>query len=351
VRRRVAVVWLAAACILAVSCGGSEKRVAGKAPPPPRAALVLPSGSADPAGDPYFRGLYAEAERRGARLETGGAVYDFGLSALLRAERPLPGGADSAQAMSEFVAWGAGLVMMGGAEFAAAAADAAREAPGTRFIVIDSRPPEESSGLPPNLSFARFAVEEAAFVSGALSGCLLGKGERAGFIGMAEDPEARTLGDAFACGFAFALGEEAPSFDLRLVKEGKPWNESLTRLMGKGMGAVMASRGPFLDDAAALAASRGILMALADPEPGRRAVQEPIARALKRRDAAVSFILGKYLDGGAGFALPAGLGLPEGCVGMDPGAGYEGIAAPHASVLARAAETARAAPWAARKPE
>jgi len=349
-RRPAAASVLFLAIILAsISAFSCAKRNAssGKYAPAPRAALVLPSGTRVFRDDPAFRGFYAEAERRKARLEAAGAVYGFGDSAVLRAEAPLPGGADSAQIVAELATWGAELVMLSGAEFSETALDAAREYPGIRFVALDAEAPadEEGNALSPrNLSYARIAVEEAAFVAGAFSGAVLAAGgsgaePRAGSIRMAEDEAAREAAIAFRAGFAFALGNADAAFDQRSVAAKKSWNDALGRLMKPSTGAVLVGRGPFRTDALELAGTRGILVVLADDDPVP-AGPEPLARAVKRLDAAAARVVSLFLDGGDEFRMPESLGISLGCAEMRPGKGYEGVAAPHAGLLARAGEAA-----------
>ncbi len=318
----------------------------GKYAPAPRAALVLPSGTRIFSDDPAFRGFYAEAERRKARLEAADVVYGFGDSAVLRAEAPLPGGADSAQIIAELAAWDAELVILSGTGFSETAVAAALEYPGIRFVALDASPPVEEgeARAPRNLSYARIAVEEAAFVAGAFAGAVLAAGgsgaePRAGSIRMAEDEAAREAAIAFGAGFAFALGKADAAFDQRSVAAKKSWNESLGRLMKPSTGAVLVGKGPFRPDALELAGTRGVLVVLADDDPVPSG-PEPLARAVKRQDAAAARVLSLFLDGGDEFRMPVSLGISLGCVEMRPGKGYEAVAAPHAGLLARAGEAA-----------
>jgi hypothetical protein len=290
-----------------------------------------------PQGRDAFQGLYALAERRRAKLESGGTVFNFGGSALLRAEAPLPDWEDAAQMARRLAEWSGGFLIMAHPRYADIALDLAADMPIVTFLVLGAQAPDQA---PPNCHFAVFDTDQALFAAGALVGGLLAGKEGASGVYLGRDGGGS---GTFADGLDFAVGQGNFAFQEIAFSDAKGLASATARAMKADPSVIIAGEDFPRDQARALSAKTGAFLIIADGGAPDALKPAPLAWVEERMGTAAALTVEAYLDAGAaGFRPPLALGLAEGCVALSIGEGFEGLCAPHAGLLDRAtAEAAR----------
>lgn len=201
---------LAAASLIAVSCGKGDSAAGADAAGEPRRAasmgVAFAVGGRDDASLNHaaYEGLLAFARDSGARIE-GDPDADYGDALSIRVLESVHGEADRSQLLRSLAEQGSGLVVAVGFLFSDSIGAIAREYPAVRFALVDGFVPDLKPGS--NLACIGFAEHEGSFLVGAYAGRVAsrsGADARVGFVGGMDSPSVRRYHAGFAAGAAYA---------------------------------------------------------------------------------------------------------------------------------------------------